>query len=805
MAGTTEAGAPATPPDDPANGPTDSSSTGRAPTPAASGAPERRPGDVGMLIVGVLGVVVSGLWAQAATSVDVSLVKVVNELPTSLEGLANAFAFLGSFWFVGIVVLVLLLARWFPAARDAAIAGVGAGLIALGFNELFGHHSVSGFRVLTGDGPAFPTATVAVATALAVALAPYLIRPLRRLAGLLVILVAISAMFLGTGLGSDALGGIFLGLAVAAAVHFAFGAPGGRPSIEEIDAALTELGISVSDLRPSEMDVPRATVMDVDLADGQRGRVIAFGRDQRDGQFAAKVWHALMYKEPGLPVFGSRLQQVEHVAYALLLAEKAGARVPRVLKTGLAGPDAAVLVTDIPAGRTLTELGTDLDDALLAAIWSELHTLHASGIAHGDLEPDRILVDGDAANAKVGFTDLGTAQVTAESYWRDRDDAAVLVQTALIVGNDRAIAAAIAALGKERIAEILPLVQPAALPKSTGVGIKHFGKALKALRTEVATAAGVEDVAPLKIKRLSLVNIGMLAGVLLALAIAIPSLENVNWASVQSEFENATWGWAVLAFILYPLVPMAWATALMGCVTIDLPFVPTVLTQVACTFLNLITPNGIGGTALQLDYLHHEGVPVASGASAMVLSTGVGGAIQMILFLIAAALTATQVDTSSSSGSVSLGMIAVVAALIGVILWIPKVRNKVVPAVKRAASDIWAVLRNPKKGAQLFGGDTAGNLIYPFLLGLCLLAFHQHLSFAQLVVVQVGAGMLGNVAPVPGGIGVQEAALTAGLTSFGIPANAALATVLVFRAITFAIPPIFGFFTLRWLRARGYA
>ena len=70
--------------------------------------------------------------------------------------------------------------------------------------------------------------------------------------------------------------------------------------------------------------------------------------------------------------------------------------------------------------------------------------------------------------------------------------------------------------------------------------------------------------------------------------------------------------------------------------------------------------------------------------------------------------------------------------------------------------------------------------------------------------VQVGAGMMGNVAPVPGGIGVQEAALTAGLTAFGIPANVALATVIVFRGITFAIPPIFGFFTLRWQRAKGY-
>ena len=102
-------------------------------------------------------------------------------------------------------------------------------------------------------------------------------------------------------------------------------------------------------------------------------------------------------------------------------------------------------------------------------------------------------------------------------------------------------------------------------------------------------------------------------------------------------------------------------------------------------------------------------------------------------------------------------------------LFIPKIKNKVVPAVKRAASDIWAVVRNPKKALQLVGGDTAGNLIYPLILGVCLLAFDQHLDFAQLVVVQVGAGMVGNVAPVPGGIGVTEAALTAGLTSFGIP------------------------------------
>jgi uncharacterized membrane protein YbhN (UPF0104 family) len=508
-----------------------------------------------------------------------------------------------------------------------------------------------------------------------------------------------------------------------------------------------------------------------------------------------------MYRDPGVPVFGSRIQQVEHIGYALVLAERADVPAPRLVKTGNAGDTAAMLVTTAPVGTALDELdAAKVTDPVLHAAWEDVQRLHLAGISHGNLDAHHVVVDGSA----VSLDDFSGSDANADQYWIDRDSAGLLVATALIVGDNRAIAAATSVLGKERVAELIPFVQPAALPAGVGRGEKHLSKQLKELRAALTSATGAEDVPPLKIKRLSLVNIGMLAGILLALAIAIPSLEGIDWATMQKEFEDATWGWAALAFVLWPLIPMAWGTALMGCVNKDLPFVPTVTTQVSCTFLNLITPNGIGGTALQLDYLHHRDVPLASAGSAMVLSTGVGGAIQMVLFVIAASLTATSIDTGSSGGSATLGAIAVVAALIGVVLAVPKIRGKVVPAVKRAASDIWAVLRNPRKGLQLFGGDLAGNLIYPALLGLCLKAFGYDLGFAELVVVQVGAGMLGNVAPVPGGIGVQEAALTAGLTSFGIPTNPALATVIVFRTITFAIPPIFGFLTLRWQRARGY-
>ena len=764
---------------------------------------ERRSGDLARLIVGALGVVLAGLWAQAATNVDNDLFKVVNDLPDSLEGLASFLEALGTIWCVLVVVLVLLVARWFPAARDAALAGTVAWLVATGLNELIGTRSASslGIDVRSGSGPSFPSEATAVVVALLIALSPYLARPLRRLFMVVVLLVALAAMYLGAALASDVAGGLFLGLAAGAAVHWVFGAPSGRPSAAQITAALGDLGVDMTGLEPSSLRYPGATIMDGTLAAAE-GRVLAFGRDQRDGQIVAKIWHNVMYKDPGVPVFGSRLQTAEHLAYAAMLAERGGVDAPRAVKTGAGGQDLALLVTARPDGRPLSGLGDEITDAVLTASWTSLQALHAAGITHGGITPALLLLEDDGS---IALADLGVGEVSTDDYRRHRDVAALLVTTAQLTDDDRAIGAAVGAIGKDALGAAIPLIQPAALPPGAGDGIKHFAKDLKALRAKVATATGVEEAAPLKIKRLTLVNIGMLAGVLLALAIAIPSLADVNWNSVQGEFENAVWGWAVLALFLYPLVPTAWATALLGCVNADLPFVPTVLTKLACSFLNLITPNGIGGTGLQLDYLHKQGVPVASGASAMVLSTGVGGVIQMVLFLSAAAITSTQVDTGGNSGSVSLAAIAVGAALVGVVLFIPKIRGKVVPAMKRAASDIWAVLRNPKKAMQLFGGDLAGNLIYPFLLGLCLMAFGANLSFAQLVVVQIGAGMLGSVAPVPGGIGVQEAALTAGLTAFGIDSNTALATVLVFRGITFALPPVFGFFTLQWLRRSGYA
>ncbi len=685
--------------------------------------PERRPTDWAWLVVGTVGTAVVGLWAQTQSAIDLNIYKPINDLSDALDGPAKVFFLLGSIVSVAVVAALLLIFRQIGVAWRVALAGGLAWGVAQILNEILPAHTIQGLHVNVryGDGPMYPTPNVAAITAAALVLAPYAVRPLKRIFLLLVLLAAMSAMYLGTGYPSDVLGGFLLGIAAGALVLVIFGSPAGRPTISEVRDALGDLGYDVADLQYAKEHVPRASVVDVTLASGEQLRVDAFGRDQRDAQVVAKAWHAAMYHEPGLPVFGSRIQQAEHVGYTLMLAERAGVHASKLVKTGIGGPDAAMVVTAPPSGTPLAQLEpSQVTFKLLAAVWEQLHKLHAAGISHGNLDTTRILVADDGT---VAFDDFTSADASGEQYWLDRDVVAVLVGTALMVGNEHATAPAVNVLGAERVGEVIPMVQAAALPAETGKGVKHVGKALKELRSELVTATGVEDAPPLKIKRLTWTNIGMLIGILFALYLAVPALEGVDWSTVQKEFENATWGWVVAAYIAWPLIPMAWATALMGCVNADLPFFPTVITQISCNFLNLITPNGIGGTALQLDYLHKQGVPVASGGSAMVLSTGVGGSIQMILFLIAASITSTTIDTSSDSGSTSLLAIAVVAALIGVVLWIPKVRNKVVPAVKRALTDIWAVVRNPKKGLQLIGGDLAGNLIYPAILGLCLLAF----------------------------------------------------------------------------------
>ena len=76
---------------------------------------------------------------------------------------------------------------------------------------------------------------------------------------------------------------------------------------------------------------------------------------------------------------------------------------------------------------------------------------------------------------------------------------------------------------------------------------------------------------------------------------------------------------------------------------------------------------------------------------------------------------------------------------------------------------------------------------------------------AELILVNSIADLLAGFMPVPGGMGVAEAAYTAGLVALGVPSAAAMSTAIAFRMVTYYLPPIWGAIAMRWLRQHSYS
>ena len=154
-----------------------------------------------------------------------------------------------------------------------------------------------------------------------------------------------------------------------------FGSPGGRPTHAQVGATLAELGVDAHDV---ELSMPRrggGTYMHAEDDDG-RMLVRVLGRDEADAQFLAKFWRFLFYKDGGPTFHLTRLEDVEHEAYTLLLADRAGVPVAPVVVAGTAGPGAAVLVVRPADGERLSDVEVSLvTDDVLSDLWRAVRHL----------------------------------------------------------------------------------------------------------------------------------------------------------------------------------------------------------------------------------------------------------------------------------------------------------------------------------------------------------------------------------------------------------------------------------------------
>jgi uncharacterized membrane protein YbhN (UPF0104 family) len=762
----------------------------------------RRPTDLVLVFASLITIGLALLVDEGTSAFEAALTSFVSALP----------GLLGWFWescdaLVGVWAIVLVGAALFAHGRRslfrdqllavALAAAAGALLIRNGASLLDG-------MTASGPPPIFPGIRLALAAAVIATTSPHLGRPVRRIGRWLVPLASLSAIALGVASPIGVITGLAIGYCSAALVHLVFGSPGGRPTPQEVVAALLDLGIETNAVQDGALGARGVAVMEASALDGRSLQIKVYGRDAWDGQLLNSTWSYLWYRDEAPSLTLSRLQQVEHEAFLTLLAERAGVPVLPVVAAGTAEEDAILVVE---TRGNVAEVGAaEVSDVLVGDLWRSVARMHEAGIAHGSLDALHLSVLADATGAIGGF---GGANAAATPAQIGADRAQLLVTTALLVGDDRAVSAAIDAIGPAPLAEALPFIQSAALTRTTRRALKRADTELDALRERVADATGAEQPKLEPLRRVTWGSLFVVALLLFGAFAIVSAFSSVGIDTLTSELSNADSVWIWVALLVSPLVQVAEAFSTIGACPRPLRLGPVIGLQFAIRFIALAVPSSAARIALNVRFFQRAGLATSPAIAVGLVDSVAGFVVQVLLLLVIwlAGLASLQISTSGLSIDISSQLIVAVVILVvvgvAVAVFVPRVRRVIAPRLAEAGEAI-RVLRTPTKVFELFAGNLVAQVILAVVLGICLRAFGQHASLAELILVNTLASLLAGVLPIPGGIGVMEAAISGGLVAVGIPESAAVATAIAFRLVTFYLPPIWGVVAMRILRRRAY-
>jgi undecaprenyl-diphosphatase len=594
-------------------------------------------------------------------------------------------------------------------------------------------------------------------------------------------------------------------MAVGSLVLLIFGSPSPEPGPGELIDAVRSLG-----LRPRRIErLDRiAAVVYYGLTEIDASPYIISLRtpDERDADLLDRTYRGLRFRASEVDAGYSTLKRrVEHEALMLTLAERGGVRVPSVAHVGTTARGSAFLVTREMPTRPVTEADLHAPE-VLRSLWAELLNLHRAVIAHRRLTLAAINLD---ATGRVWLSDFDGAQTAPSDREAARDVAALLTETAIVIGPHAAVAAAVATMGPERVAPALRMLQPLALPPATRKRAKAVPGLLDDLRREVNEATGepgleLEQLERFKPRTLLIIGAGALAFYSL-----LPQLTNLS--STFEAFGNAHPAWIAAALLASAVTYLFAAVAFQGAVADPLPFVPDVRLQVASSFTSLLGPAGAGGFALKGRFLQRVGVGGPEAAASVAVGA-IGGFAVHIVLLIGFILWRGQSDVGGFSlpdSTTLLLVLAVVLALVGVLIAIGPTRQRVmVPAwraIKTGLGQIGQVFRRPVRVAALFGGSAALTLTYVTAMACSIQAYGGGLSIPQIGAGYLAAVAIATLAPTPGGLGALESALIAAFTGFGLPDGVAVSSVLTFRLATFWLPILPGWLALGWMQRNDEA
>ncbi|HBW17510.1 MAG TPA: hypothetical protein DEH11_00105, partial [Actinobacteria bacterium] len=703
--------------------------------PVGDGQRRRRGSDGVRLAVAILALACCLLVIRYDSRIDRAIIQVIHPPPRSITWLVTVVYQAGSFGVVIVVLALALLARRWVIARDIGLSAAGtaaaSGILILWLGSRGGRPDGI---VLSGYYVTFPILQIALFVAVATAALPYLARGLQRLIEVFIALVALASAVEGHGLPVNVLGSLAIGWGMTVVVRLIFGSPLGLPSADDVRLLLEELGICSSNVHPVAQQVwgvakyEAAELRGADSSD-RRLEIVVYGRDAADARLLTKAGRFLLYRDSGPSLTITRLQQVEHEAYLILLAGQVGVAVPEIVGSGTAGPSKdALLVCRLPTGTTLSEAdAADISDATLDDLYGQVLTLRRARIAHGAISGDALLVDSTAKTTVL--TDFRNASASASPDQLDRDMAGAMAVTAVAVGAERAANSAARCLTPEMLEGALRHLHRPALDRALSRSLRGKRGLLEDVRQRAARAKSIDVPKLVEARRVSWPTLIMVIGTLIGGWALIGVLIDVSRAF--DTVIGADWLWVIMALVLAQLAYVASGIESVGSVAGVLPFGRTTAVEVANSFSSLA-----GGTpavfATRVRFYQRQGYDASVALSSGAIMSTVSWIAIGVLFLCSLpfAWGSIHLEATPESGGnaklvwIILALVVVVAAAAGLALAVPRLRRLAAEKARPKVRDIWANLRpvvsSPRKLVLLVGGSFGQRLLVAMALSVSL-------------------------------------------------------------------------------------
>ncbi|MFJ7267570.1 flippase-like domain-containing protein [Streptomyces sp. NPDC099050] len=466
---------------------------------------------------------------------------------------------------------------------------------------------------------------------------------------------------------------------------------------------------------------------------------------------------------------------------------------------------------------------------------------------------------GDPAAATITLTDLRGGEIAAGDLVLRMDIAQLLTTLGLRVGAERSVASAVSVLGPDAVADCLPLLQPIALSRSTRATLRKLAReradrereavlessrAAKAARGADSASASArsavdkvekkaekkalddaldgareEDLlsqirqqvllirpqAPVEPARLERIRPRTLVSFIAGAFGAYFLVTQIAHVDFGTTIADARWGWVGVALAFSALTYFAAAMSLLGFVPERVPFLRTVLAQVAGSFVKLVAPAAVGGVALNTRFLQRAGIRPGLAVASVGASQLFGLASHILLLLSFGYLTGTEKTPEMTPSRTVIAGLLTVAVLVLVVTAVPFLRKFVATRVRALFAGVVPrmldVLQRPQKLLTGIGGMLLLTGCFVMCLDASIRAFGggADISYASIAVVFLAGNALGSAAPTPGGIGAVEGALTLGLVAAGLDGQVAFSAVLLFRVVTFWLPVLPGWISFNFL------